>query len=111
MYNCLGECKDMCGIIGCIGSKSASGIILSGLKKLEYRGYDSAGIVTVHKRRMRIVKCKGRVNDLESLLESRRLKGSVGLGHTRWATHGKPSRLNAHPHPDSRCRLSEAVRP
>ncbi|MGB6607138.1 MAG: glutamine--fructose-6-phosphate transaminase (isomerizing), partial [Atribacterota bacterium] len=88
----------MCGIIGYIGQKEAIPILLNGLKKLEYRGYDSAGIAVFKDNKIRIVKCKGKVAELENLLEKGSPEGNIGLGHTRWATHGKPNNLNAHPH-------------
>jgi len=88
----------MCGIIGYIGQKEAIPILLNGLKKLEYRGYDSAGIAVFKDNKIRIVKCKGKVAELEYLLEKGSPEGNIGLGHTRWATHGKPNNLNAHPH-------------
>ena len=88
----------MCGIIGYIGSKEAVPVLMSGLKKLEYRGYDSAGIAVLKDNKIKIVKCKGKVAKLENLLEKGAPKGNIGLGHTRWATHGKPNNLNAHPH-------------
>lgn len=91
----------MCGIIGYIGNKNATPIIMEGLKKLEYRGYDSAGIAVVNGNTLYIEKCKGRISDLDRLLMKRDISGTVGLGHTRWATHGKPSKVNAHPHTDS----------
>ena len=88
----------MCGIIGYIGSKEAVQVLMSGLKKLEYRGYDSAGIAVFKDNKIRIVKCKGKVVKLENILEKGVPEGNIGLGHTRWATHGKPNNLNAHPH-------------
>lgn len=89
----------MCGIVGYIGENSASPILLDGLKKLEYRGYDSAGIAVFDKGRVEVVKSKGRIADLENKLsEVGGLTGSVGIGHTRWATHGAPTDVNAHPH-------------
>ena len=88
----------MCGIIGYIGSKEAVPILLDGLKKLEYRGYDSAGIAVLKDNKIKILKCKGKVAKLENLLEKDAPKGNIGLGHTRWATHGKPNDINAHPH-------------
>ncbi|MBU4601725.1 glutamine--fructose-6-phosphate aminotransferase, partial [bacterium] len=88
----------MCGIIGYIGSKEAVPILLDGLKKLEYRGYDSAGIAALKDNKIKIVKCKGKVAKLENLLEKDAPKGNIGLGHTRWATHGRPNNINAHPH-------------
>ncbi|MEA1940347.1 MAG: glutamine--fructose-6-phosphate transaminase (isomerizing) [Candidatus Caldatribacteriota bacterium] len=88
----------MCGIIGYIGSKEVVPILMSGLKKLEYRGYDSAGIAILEDSKIQIKKCKGKIVKLENLLEKGIPKGKIGLGHTRWATHGKPNNLNAHPH-------------
>lgn len=89
----------MCGIVGYIGNKNASGILLSGLSALEYRGYDSAGIALVNDH-LQVIKVKGKVADLVSkcLSLGSQLKGTIGIGHTRWATHGKPSQENAHPH-------------
>ncbi len=90
----------MCGIIGYTGNNKAEPIIMEGLKRLEYRGYDSAGIVTIDKGKLFVVKSKGRISDLGRLLEKRSVPGTIGLGHTRWATHGKPSHVNSHPHTD-----------
>jgi glucosamine--fructose-6-phosphate aminotransferase (isomerizing) len=86
----------MCGIVGYIGSKEAREIILNGLKRLEYRGYDSAGIALVNGE-TRIFKCAGRVMDLEALVSKSDFNGTIGMGHTRWATHGEPNEVNAHP--------------
>ena len=86
----------MCGIVGYIGSRPAREIIISGLKRLEYRGYDSAGMALVNGE-TKIFKCKGRVKDLEEMVNSSNFDGTVGMGHTRWATHGEPNELNAHP--------------
>lgn len=89
----------MCGIVGYIGEEAAAPILLEGLKKLEYRGYDSAGIAVFRDgRQIDIVKAKGRLSSLESLVSVSALEGTVGIGHTRWATHGEPSVPNAHPH-------------
>lgn len=88
----------MCGIIGYIGPKEAVPILLEGLKKLEYRGYDSAGIAVLKDGKIQIKKCKGKIVELDNLLEKGTPKGNIGLGHTRWATHGKPNNINAHPH-------------
>lgn len=85
----------MCGIVGYIGRRSVAPILLDGLKKLEYRGYDSAGIAVLHDNRFHIVKRQGRVSMLGDAAE---IEGTVGIGHTRWATHGAPSEQNAHPH-------------
>ena len=91
----------LCGIIGYLGIKKASPILLAGLNRLEYRGYDSAGISTVETDGIHVVKDKGRVKNLESIPEINTLEGTVGIAHTRWATHGKPSKENAHPHQDN----------
>jgi len=88
----------MCGIVGYIGSQDATPIILEGLKKLEYRGYDSAGIATIKDRQVSIRRSEGKLINLEHLLREQPLYGSTGIGHTRWATHGRPSEINAHPH-------------
>jgi len=88
----------MCGIIGYIGKKEALSVIVEGLKRLEYRGYDSAGVVIFDKNdNSQIIKTKGRIKDLKKKLEEQNLKGNFGIGHTRWATHGEPSEINAHP--------------
>jgi len=86
----------MCGIIGYIGSRPARQIIINGLKRLEYRGYDSAGLALVNGD-TKIFKCKGRVKDLEEMIAKSSFDGTIGMGHTRWATHGEPNELNAHP--------------
>lgn len=90
----------MCGIVGYIGNQNSQGILVEGLKKLEYRGYDSAGIAVFTQGGLQVVKAQGRLNNLESRLETTPLTGSAGIGHTRWATHGKPSDENSHPHTD-----------
>lgn len=87
----------MCGIVGYIGERKAKDIIIKGLKRLEYRGYDSAGI-SIFNGKLQTMKCKGKVAQLESLLNGSALDGSTGIGHTRWATHGEPNDTNAHPH-------------
>jgi len=86
----------MCGIVGYIGTKNAREIIISGLKRLEYRGYDSAGMALVNGE-IKIFKCAGRVKDLEEMVNKTSFNGTTGMGHTRWATHGEPNELNAHP--------------
>ncbi|MDD2855849.1 MAG: glutamine--fructose-6-phosphate transaminase (isomerizing), partial [Desulfuromonadaceae bacterium] len=88
----------MCGIVGYIGEQQASPIILEGLKKLEYRGYDSAGIASLDNGSSVIRRSQGKLVNLENILRDQPLTGKVGIGHTRWATHGKPSEINAHPH-------------
>jgi glucosamine--fructose-6-phosphate aminotransferase (isomerizing) len=90
----------MCGIIGYLGPKNAVSVLLEGLKKLEYRGYDSAGIAVVRKNQIQLRRVKGKIRELEDSLKASPLEGSYGLGHTRWATHGRPSEENAHPHRD-----------
>lgn len=90
----------MCGIVGYIGNEEASPILIEGLKKLEYRGYDSAGIAVYNGSTIDIMKTKGRLKDLEEKLEGKIVKGTAGIGHTRWATHGAPSDENSHPHPN-----------
>ena len=91
----------MCGIVGYIGTKKACPILLAGLTRLEYRGYDSAGISTIEKNGLSIMKDKGRVKNLSNLEGIDKLEGTVGIAHTRWATHGKPSKENSHPHQDN----------
>jgi len=88
----------MCGIVGYIGSREAAPIILESLKKLEYRGYDSAGIAVLHDGHVSIRRSEGKLKHLEEVLRRGPLRGGVGIGHTRWATHGRPSETNAHPH-------------
>ncbi len=88
----------MCGIVGYIGPKSVDSVLIVGLQKLEYRGYDSAGIAIVNRKELTTAKEKGRIVDLENRLRTLKIDGHVGIGHTRWATHGEPSRRNAHPH-------------
>ncbi|HZE21539.1 MAG TPA: glutamine--fructose-6-phosphate transaminase (isomerizing), partial [Desulfobaccales bacterium] len=88
----------MCGIIGYLGPQEAMPIILDGLKRLEYRGYDSAGLAVIGDHGLDIRRSLGKLKELESLLRLDPLSGRVGIGHTRWATHGRPSEINAHPH-------------
>ncbi len=87
----------MCGIVGYIGSRPARDIVINGLKRLEYRGYDSAGIAISNGERTEIFKCAGRVRDLEEMVAGKDFDGSIAMGHTRWATHGEPNEINAHP--------------
>ena len=91
----------MCGIVGYIGEKQAEEILMTGLKRLEYRGYDSAGVAIVNDDTLHMQKREGKVNELASALDSAPIAGTVGIGHTRWATHGPPSDRNAHPHVSS----------
>jgi glutamine---fructose-6-phosphate transaminase (isomerizing) len=90
----------MCGIVGYVGEKSAVGIIVEGLKRLEYRGYDSAGVAVLDDSGLNVRRAVGRIKALEGVLRERPINGSIGIGHTRWATHGRPSEDNAHPHTD-----------
>ncbi|CAM3763342.1 glutamine--fructose-6-phosphate transaminase (isomerizing) [Marinicrinis lubricantis] len=96
----------MCGIVGYIGHQESQSILIEGLKKLEYRGYDSAGIAVYTDQGLSVSKAQGRLAVLESHLEQQPLKGHVGIGHTRWATHGKPSDVNSHPHSDTTGKFS-----
>ena len=90
----------MCGIVGYIGKRDAQPIILGALKRLEYRGYDSCGIAVLSNGKIEVFKERGTIDELEKALGGTRISGTVGIGHTRWATHGEPSRRNAHPHTD-----------
>ena len=91
----------MCGIVGYIGSKQASPVLIEGLERLSYRGYDSAGVAVIGPEgRISVRKAKGRLENLKNLLAQSPVEGVIGIGHTRWATHGEPSDLNAHPHTD-----------
>src|SRR5437773_11954582 len=90
----------MCGIIGYVGMRDVVPVLIGGLKKLEYRGYDSAGIAVVDGNGVEVVRAEGKLSNLEAKLGDKPLKGSFGMGHTRWATHGKPNENNAHPHRD-----------
>ncbi len=96
----------MCGIVGYIGEKDVDSVILVGLEKLEYRGYDSAGIAAIHNGRLLIKKKAGRLKDLYELVNGLVFNGHVGVGHTRWATHGKATDVNAHPHTDCNDRIA-----
>ena len=101
------EKQNMCGIVGYVGDNSAAPILLDGLKKLEYRGYDSAGVAVCRNGKITTVKTKGRIADLEKQLETvGKPEGCVGIGHTRWATHGAPTDINAHPHSGSSGRVT-----
>ena len=91
----------MCGIVGYIGSKNATPILLNGLSSLEYRGYDSAGIAVLEKENICVLKDKGRVDNLKNIEKIHELTGNIGIAHTRWATHGIPSKENSHPHLDN----------
>jgi len=88
----------MCGIVGYIGHRDAAPLILESLRKLEYRGYDSAGIAVLHDSQVTVRRAEGKLGNLAHMLTRQPMTGSIGIGHTRWATHGAPTRDNAHPH-------------
>ena len=88
----------MCGIVGYIGNKQAYPFLIKGLQRLEYRGYDSAGVAMIDEKELNVYKCKGKVADLHAFIADKNTKGTIGIGHTRWATHGVPNDVNAHPH-------------
>lgn len=90
----------MCGIVGYIGNKNSIAVVIEGLKRLEYRGYDSAGVATITDLGIQVYKKAGKVNDLERFINSNNINSGIGIGHTRWATHGEPNDVNAHPHYD-----------
>ncbi len=96
----------MCGIVGYIGDKDAYPIIIKGLQRLEYRGYDSAGMALSEGSDITILKQKGKVSDLEDYAADKNRKGTIGIGHTRWATHGVPNQKNAHPHSSGDSKLA-----
>ncbi|EKD42176.1 MAG: hypothetical protein ACD_73C00285G0001, partial [uncultured bacterium] len=88
----------MCGIVGYVGAKKAAPLLIEGLRKLEYRGYDSAGIAVIHNKDVRIERAEGKLKNLSDKIKANIPAGHIGIGHTRWATHGKPTERNAHPH-------------
>src|SRR5581483_9984493 len=97
----------MCGIVGYIGRRDATPVLLEGLRSLEYRGYDSAGLAVVHRNRLQVTKTAGRVQDLrDKVARKPNTKATIGIGHTRWATHGEPNDNNAHPHTDTAGRIA-----
>lgn len=96
----------MCGIVGYVGKRDAIPVLVEGLHRLEYRGYDSAGLAVVHRGRLQVTKTAGRVQDLRDKVAGRAAKSSIGIGHTRWATHGEPNEVNAHPHTDAAGRVA-----
>ena len=96
----------MCGIVGYIGNKKAKPILINGLSRLEYRGYDSAGVATLEGTDISVIKNKGRVAELEKVSGIDSLEGTIGIAHTRWATHGKPSTENSHPHTDNKSKFA-----
>jgi glucosamine--fructose-6-phosphate aminotransferase (isomerizing) len=95
----------VCGIVGYIGRRDAVPVLLEGLRSLEYRGYDSAGLAVIYRNKLQVTKTAGRVQDLREKL-SERTKATIGIGHTRWATHGEPNEVNAHPHTDTEGRIA-----
>ncbi|HWV44527.1 MAG TPA: class II glutamine amidotransferase, partial [Nitrospira sp.] len=95
----------MCGIIGYVGNQDAVPILIGGLAKLEYRGYDSSGVAVMQEEKIAVRRSVGKLVNLQNSLKTNDLKGTVGIGHTRWATHGKPSEQNAHPHRSKGCVL------
>lgn len=96
----------MCGIVGYIGTQAASEILLAGLEKLEYRGYDSAGLATIWEGEITCIRAKGKLHNLREKLDGIETQAHIGIGHTRWATHGKPEEYNAHPHRDNSGRIA-----
>ncbi|AYE34619.1 glutamine--fructose-6-phosphate transaminase (isomerizing) [Clostridium septicum] len=96
----------MCGIVGFLGSRQASPILVEGLSKLEYRGYDSAGVAILQDEEIKVRKFKGRLKNLEENLKDKPINGYIGIGHTRWATHGEPSDVNSHPHSNGEATIS-----
>ncbi len=96
----------MCGIVGYIGTQAASEILLAGLEKLEYRGYDSAGLATIWEGEITCIRAKGKLHNLREKVAEIENPSSIGIGHTRWATHGKPEEYNAHPHMDNSGRVA-----
>jgi glucosamine--fructose-6-phosphate aminotransferase (isomerizing) len=96
----------VCGIVGYVGKRDATPVLIEGLHRLEYRGYDSAGLAVVHRGRLRVTKTAGRVQDLRDKLSEQATKSTIGIGHTRWATHGEPNETNAHPHTDTAARVA-----
>src|SRR5919106_6151943 len=95
----------MCGIIGYIGDKPVVPVLIDGLRRLEYRGYDSAGVAVVNGTGIELRRSAGKLSNLEQVIQQEPLKGVYGLGHTRWATHGRPTEENAHPHRDCTGRI------
>ena len=90
----------MCGIVGYIGRREAVPVLIEGLRRLEYRGYDSAGLAVIYRGKLQVIKTAGRVQDLRDQVNDR-MRANIGIGHTRWATHGEPNETNAHPHLDA----------
>ncbi len=105
-FNTLLDLLHMCGIVGYTGPRQAYPIVIKGLKRLEYRGYDSSGVALLHEGKLEVFKKKGKVAELEELMIGKDIAANVGIGHTRWATHGEPSDRNAHPHSSTSGRLA-----
>src|SRR4051794_38490885 len=95
----------MCGILGYVGTLNATNVLIEGLRKLEYRGYDSAGVAVMTNGHFEVRRSVGKLSELQHLLESKPVSGKLGVGHTRWATHGAPTEINAHPHSDETGRI------
>ena len=91
----------MCGIVGYIGNQKASEILINGLKRMEYRGYDSSGLAVIEDGNLDVIKQVGKVVELENITSHDKLSSKIGIAHTRWATHGFPNQTNAHPHYDN----------
>src|SRR5512146_1697242 len=100
-----GRNKAMCGIVGYVGNEEAVPILIGGLAKLEYRGYDSAGVAVMQGEKIEVRRSVGKLANLQKSLAEKAINGFIGIGHTRWATHGKPSEQNAHPHRSDGCVL------
>jgi len=96
----------VCGIVGYVGRRDAIPVLLEGLRSLEYRGYDSAGLAVIQRNRLQVTKTAGRVQDLRDRVTDRTTRATIGIGHTRWATHGEPNEVNAHPHTDTEGRIA-----
>jgi len=96
----------MCGIVGYIGKKNATPFLIEGLSKLEYRGYDSAGVLVLNEGLLKVTKCKGRLANLQARIQEEPVPGNIGIGHTRWATDGEPSDRNSHPHTNEKGTIS-----
>ena len=96
----------MCGIVAYVGNRRAYPILIKGLQRLEYRGYDSAGVGLINNKKIITYKQAGKVNDLLELVGDSDVSGSIGIGHTRWATHGPPNQINSHPHSSSNSKFS-----
>src|SRR5688500_7487491 len=96
----------MCGIVGYVGPRVATPLLIEGLKRLEYRGYDSAGVAVMNGKGVETRKAAGKIARLESVIGAQPIHGTLGIAHTRWATHGPPTERNAHPHVDEKCEVA-----